>query len=96
MASSRSTRRVIGFRTAGDPVAGGGGRSYDGKILVAGAVECHLDGSPGRIRLEAIESFFGPTLKRFVEANTAKGSIAVTDGLESCRKLVERTHRPKV
>lgn len=87
---------VIGFRTVDDPVAGGGGRSHDGKILVAGAVECHPDGSPGRIRLQAITDFSGPTLTRFVEANTAKGSIAVTDGLASYRKMAERTHKPKV
>jgi hypothetical protein len=87
---------AISFRTADDPVAGGGRRSHDGKILVAGAVECHPDGSPGWIRLKVIPDFSGPTLKRFVEANTASGATAVTDGLASYRKLVDRGHRPKV
>ncbi len=87
---------MIAFRTADDPAAGGRGRSHDGKILVAGAVECRPDGSPGRIRLQAISDFSGTTLKRFVEANTARGATAVTDGLASYRKLVERTHKPKV
>lgn len=30
-----------GYRTNDDPVAGGHGRSHEGKMLIAGAVECN-------------------------------------------------------
>ena len=36
--------------------AGGQGRSADGKMLIAGAVEVHDDG-PGRVRLAPIANF---------------------------------------
>ena len=44
----------IAYRTKDDPVAAGVGRSHDGKLLVAGAVECRGGSRPGRIRLSAI------------------------------------------
>src|SRR5512132_2314402 len=44
---------AISYRTNDDPPAGGRGRSHDGKMLVAGAVE--IEGrAPGRVRLAAI------------------------------------------
>ena len=42
------------LRHKDDPHAGGQGRSPQGKMLVAGAVEVH-DGGPGRVRLGAIQ-----------------------------------------
>ena len=45
----------IPLRTKADPVCGGGGRSPQGKMLVAGAVEVEND-APGRIRLAAIQT----------------------------------------
>src|SRR5512132_51718 len=47
---------VIPHRTKTDPPAGGQGRSADGKMLIAGAVEVH-DGGPGRVRLAPIADF---------------------------------------
>src|SRR5512134_1120313 len=52
----------IPLRTKDDPVAGGGGRSHQGKMLVAGAVEV-ADGAPGRIRLAQIPDFSATSLQ---------------------------------
>ena len=54
---------TIVYRTKDDPVAGGAGRSQDGKLLVAGAVECNEDRRPGRIRLMVIPDFSARSLK---------------------------------
>src|SRR5512144_2638257 len=55
----------IPWRTEDDPVAGGGGRSRQGKMLVAGAVEV-ADGAPGRLRLAGITDFSAPSLHGFI------------------------------
>jgi hypothetical protein len=55
----------IAFRTKDDPVAGGQGRSHDGKILIVGAVESIEGGKAGRIRLSLIGDYCGKTLKDF-------------------------------
>ena len=51
----------ITCRTKDDPPAGGGGRSHQGKLLIAGAVEVG-DGGPGRIRLAQIADFSARSL----------------------------------
>jgi hypothetical protein len=56
------------LRGKDDPVTGGGGRSGQGKMLVAGAVEV-ADGVPGRIRLAKISDFSAKSLHGFVAAN---------------------------
>ena len=69
-------------RTAGDPPAGGRGRSHDAKLLIAGAVEIRDEGplaGPGRIRLAAIDDFSAASLHRFMAANIAPDSTAKTD-----------------
>lgn len=45
-------------------MAGGQGRSHDGKMLVAGAVECVEGGRAGRIRLAVIADFTGGDAER--------------------------------
>jgi Transposase zinc-ribbon domain/ISXO2-like transposase domain len=67
----------IVYRTKDDPVAGGMGRSHDGKILVAGAVECVEGGKAGRIRLKLIDEYSAATLKDFVAANTIEGATVL-------------------
>ena len=47
----------IAYRTKDDAVAGGAGRSHDGELLVAGAVERKDGGKPGCIRLSVIPDF---------------------------------------
>ena len=55
------------YRTKDDPVAGGPGRSHDGKLRVAGvAIECKEDGRPGGIRLSVIHDFSAKSQKGFV------------------------------
>ena len=50
------------LRHKDDPHAGGQGRSPQGKMLVAGAVEVH-DGGPGRVRLGAIQDASAESLQ---------------------------------
>jgi transposase-like protein len=85
----------ISYRTKDDPVAGGQGRSHDGKIILAGAVECVEGGGAGRIRLSPIDGYTASTLQEFVAANTAEGATVLTDGLSSYKGMAGRTHLPK-
>jgi hypothetical protein len=55
----------IVYRTKDDPVAGGQGRSAEGKILIAAAVETLPGGGAGRIRLTTINDYSAATLQRF-------------------------------
>ena len=86
---------VIPHRTKADPPAGGQGRSADGKMLVAGAVEVH-DGGPGRVRLAPIADFSASSLHAFIKANVAAGATAKTDGWSSYTGAPGVTHDPHV
>ena len=55
----------IPLRGKDDPITGGGGRSSQSEMLVAGAIEV-ADGAPGRIRLATIEDFSATSLHGFV------------------------------
>jgi hypothetical protein len=66
-------------RSKDDPVTGGGGRSAQGKRLIAGAVEVQ-DGRPGRIRLSEIKNFSAASLHGFLADNLARDAAAKTDG----------------
>jgi transposase-like protein len=70
---------TIPYRTRQDSVAGGGGRSGEAKMRIAGAVEVEGNG-PGRVRLAAIEDFSAKSLHAFLEAHLAPGATARTDG----------------
>ena len=70
---------AIPHRTRTDPPHGGQGRSADGKMLVAAAVEVH-DSGPGRLRLAPITDFSATSLHAFVKANVKAGATAKTDG----------------
>src|SRR4051794_32399249 len=67
----------IPFRAGGEPVRPG--RSHDGRLLVAGAVEIRGEG-PGRIRLAVIEDYAAATLGALAAAAIAAGSTVVSDG----------------
>src|SRR5512134_2620087 len=69
----------IPLRRRDDPPAGGRGRSPQGKMFVAGAVELSPDGQPRRIRLAPIADFSAATLRPFVAAVAAPGARVVTD-----------------
>ena len=62
---------ALAFRTKNDPVAGGAGRSHDGKLLVVGAVEVGDGNAPGRLRLAEIASYGAESLNRFIGHNIA-------------------------
>ena len=66
---------TIALRTKADPPAGGQGRSHEGKLLLAGAVEITQHGKAkpklGRIRLASIADFSAASLHAFIAANVA-------------------------
>ena len=76
------------LRTKDDPPAGGQGRSHDGKMLIAGAIEVN-DGKPGRLRLAALDDYTAASLHAFIKQAIAPGSTAKTDGLSSYAGLAE-------
>ena len=78
-----------------DPIRGGGGRSSQSKMLVAGAVEV-ADGAPGRIRLATIQDFSAASLHGFVAANLAQGATIKTDGWAAYPGAPNVAHDPHV
>src|SRR4051812_28894602 len=81
------------FRAGDEPARPG--RSHDGKLLVAGAVEIRGEG-PGRARLAVIEDYAAATLGAFVVGNVASGSTVVSDGWSGYARLKDVKHDPKV
>jgi len=82
-------------RSRNDPLGGGGGRSPQGKILVAGAVEVQENG-PGRIRLSVIEDFSADSLHGFLRTAVASGATAKTDGWSGYPGAPGVSHDPHV
>ena len=86
---------IFPCRGKDDPVAGGGGRSAQGKLLIAGAVEVR-DGKPGRIRLIEIKDFSATSLHAFLADNLAKDATAKTDGWAAYPGAKDVRHEPHV
>ena len=61
------------FRTVKDPTTGGQGRSRQGKMRIAGAVELSPEGEPRRIRLAPIGDFSARSLHAFVAGTSFAG-----------------------
>src|SRR4051812_11735477 len=85
----------LSFRTKDGPVAAKPGRSHEGKLLVAGAVEIVGKG-PGRVRLTVIGDYSAATLNAFVAGNVVAGSTVVSDGWSGYATLTDVKHDPKV
>ncbi len=85
---------ALAFRTKNDPVAGGAGRSHDGKLLVVGAVEVGDGNAPGRLRLAEIASA-APKASSFIGHNIAAASTAKTDGWAGYAAAPVETHDPR-
>ena len=81
------------FRAGGEPA--GPGRSHEGKLLLAGAVEIRGKG-PGRVRLTVIGDYSAVALGAFVAGNVADGSTVVSDGWPGYRRLKDVKHDPRV
>src|SRR4051794_36134431 len=81
------------FRSGGEPARPG--RSHEGKLLIAGAVEIEGKG-PGRTRLAVIGDYAAASLGGFVGANVADGSTVVSDGWSGYAKLKDVKHDPRV
>lgn len=86
---------AIAQRTRDDPPAGGQGRSRQGKMLVAGAVEV-IGKGPGRVRLAAIEDCSTASLHAFLAASIQPGAIAKTDGWPGYNNPPGIGHQPHV
>ena len=67
----------VPFRAKGEPVRPG--RSHEGRLLIAGAVEI-VGRGPGRVRLAVIVDYSAESLGGFVAGNVAGGSTVVSDG----------------
>jgi len=87
---------TINHRTKTDPAGGGQGRSHQGKLLVAGAVEVDAAGWSGRLRLARIEDFSAATLHAFVHHNLSPGASAKTDGWSGYAGITDVSHDPHV
>lgn len=85
----------ISYRTKDDPLAGGGGRSPDGKMQVVAAVEV-IDKAPGRLRLGVIEDGSSASLHPFIKANVTPGTTLKTDGWSGYPGVPGFTHEPHV
>jgi len=85
----------ISFRTRDDPAAAKPGRSREGKLLIAGAVEIEGKG-PGRARLAVIADYSAAALGAFVAGNVAGGSTVVSDGWSGYARLKDVKHDPRV
>ena len=72
----------IPLRTKTDQICSGGGRSPQGKMFVAGAVEVEND-APGGLGLAAIKDFSAASLHGFVADNVDPGATIKTDGWPS-------------
>ena len=83
------------FRTKDAPVVVKPGRSHEGKLLIAGAVEIMGKG-PGRVRLAVIEDYSAKRLSGFVTTVIANGSTVVSDGWSGYAALKDVKHDPKV
>ncbi|MDE2013074.1 MAG: IS1595 family transposase [Alphaproteobacteria bacterium] len=85
----------ISYRTKDDPPAGGGGRSAEGKLQVAAAVEIQGKG-PGRVRLAVIKDASATSLRVFLKASVADGATIKTDGWSGYPGAPGLTHEPHV
>jgi transposase-like protein len=77
------------------PLTGGGGRSHQGKLPVAGAVEVQA-GGPGRIRLIAIKDYAAKTLHAVIKDNIAPGATVKTDGWAGYPGAPDVNHEPHI
>jgi hypothetical protein len=85
----------IPFRGKDGPAERRPGRSHEGRLLVAGAVEIKGKG-PGRARLAVIAGYSADTLGGFVGGNVADGSTVVSDGWSGYARLKDVRHDPRV
>ncbi len=84
------------FRTRNEPVAGGAGRSHNGKLLVVGAVEVGDGNKPGRLRLAGLTDYGADSLNEFIARNIAATSTAKTDGWAGYTSVPVDDHDPHV
>ena len=85
---------TLPLRTKQDPPTGGQGRSPQGKMRIAGAVELSPEGEPRRIRLAPIGDFSARSLHAFVTGTSAPGARVITDGWRGYGGLPD--HEPKL
>ena len=87
---------TLPLRTKQEPPTGGQGRSPQGKMRIAGAVELSPEGEPRRIRLAPIGDFSACSLHAFVAGTSAPGARVITDGWSGYGGLSDHDHAPKI
>ena len=87
---------TLPLRTKQEPPTGGQGRSPQGKMRIAGAVELSPEGEPRRIRLAPIGDFSACSLHAFVAGTSAPGARVTTDGWSGHGGLSDHDHAPKI
>ena len=85
----------VSYRTKDDPVTGGGGRSPDGKMQVAVAVEI-VDEAPGRLRLGTIEDCLVGQPSPVHQGQRRRGLHPQTDGWRAYLGVGGFNHEPHV
>ena len=79
--------------TAGPPKPG---RSVEGKIPIAGAVELSEKGGPRRIRLKTIENYSADGLRAAIAEAIGPGARVVTDGWSGYSGLPDSPRETRV
>ena len=87
---------TLPLRTKQEPPTGGQGRSPQGNMRIAGAVELSPEGEPRRIRLAPIGDFSACSLHAFVAGTSAPGARVITDGWSGYGGLSDHDHAPKI
>ena len=74
----------------------GPGRSAQGRILLAGAVELSENKEPRRIRLNEINDYSGGSLRGFIADVVEPGALVITDGWSGYHTLPGNPHETRV
>lgn len=88
----RDVHRLPFKEHAANPVKG---RSAQGKLLIAGAVEVDNQGHSGRVRLGAVDNYTAKTLHEFVATNITPSSTGKTDGWTAYADAPDISHEPR-
>ena len=87
----------VPFREGGGAEGRSGtGRSSQGKMLLAGAVELSEDREPRRIRLNEIDNYGAGSLRGFIADVVEPGAQVITDGWSGYHNLPGNPHEARV
>ena len=88
---------TVPFRSKHDPAGPPKpGRSVEGKIPIAGAVQLSEKGEPRRIRLKTIDSYSAEELRASIAETVGPGARVITDGWRGCSGLPDSPREARV